>query len=63
MRAVKAKALRRVVGFHPADRVDYSMDTVKHIKFNGNPFPIVGTIRAVGKRREYQDAKRILKGA
>lgn len=64
MRAVKAKALRKALAFHPGQPREY--DTGKpsvrlgNLAPDGNrrPFAITGTIKATGLRRSYQAVKR-----
>ena len=63
MRAVKAKALRRAVGFHPRARRDYDHATPVRkltIGADGKPqtYVVTGTITATGARRQYQSVKR-----
>lgn len=63
MRAVKAKALRKALGFHPATPREYEHDKPTQkvaIGTNGQPqvYVVTGTIKTTGLRRSYQAVKR-----
>lgn len=52
MRAVKAKALRKALGFHPGDEREYTGTK------NSFLFGQVGSARVLGARSQYQAVKR-----
>lgn len=65
MRAVKAKALRKALGFHPGDKREYTMGAnsfrLGPLGRDGKPQPvaITGTIRCSSNARgQYQKVKR-----
>lgn len=65
MRAVKAKALRKALGFHPGQPCEYttgkpSIRMGNDLGPDGNrrPFAVTGTIKANGARTGYQAVKR-----
>lgn len=63
MRATKAKALRRAVGFKPSAPREFSHDHMiekTSIVVNGRPtrYVVTGTVIAAGARRQYQAVKR-----
>lgn len=71
MRAVKAKLLRRKLGFHPAAPRDYDTGPAKQkivMGANGTPqmtpegkpqlYVVTGSIKTAGARRSYQAVKR-----
>lgn len=65
MRAVKAKALRKALGFHPGEKREYAMGAnsyrLGHFGANGKPQPvaITGTISCSSiARSQYQKVKR-----
>lgn len=65
MRAVKAKALRKALAFHPGQPREYttgkpSIRLGNELGPDGNrrPFAVTGTIKATGKRSSYQAVKR-----
>lgn len=65
MRAVKAKALRKALGFHPGDKREYTMWANSYrlgpLGANGKPQPvaITGTIRCTSSARgQYKKVKR-----
>lgn len=62
MRATKAKALRRAMGFKPSAPRDFSHDRMieKTSIVNGRPtrYVVTGTVTATGARRQYQSVKR-----
>lgn len=65
MRAVKAKALRKALGFHPGQPREYS-EGKPGVRLSNDltpegkriPFAITGTLKATGARRSYQAVKR-----
>lgn len=62
MRATKAKALRRAMGFKPSAPREFSHDRMieKTSIVNGRPtrYVVTGTVTATGARRQYQAVKR-----
>lgn len=63
MRSVKAKALRRALGFHPGKEREYQMDKPAQkvrIGTDGRPqvYAVSGTVTCKGVRGEYQKVKR-----
>ena len=62
MRATKAKALRRAMGFKPSAPREFSHDRMieKTSIMNGRPtrYVVTGTITVTGARRQYQAVKR-----
>lgn len=63
MNQKKAKALRKGIGFHPADKRQYDSDKPSHRvgrDMQGKPtlHVVTGTIRCTAARQQYQKVKR-----
>lgn len=63
MRAVKAKALRKALGFQPGVQREYDMGKQSqriHMDVQGKPqvHVVTGTIKCTGTRNSYQTVKR-----
>lgn len=58
MRGKEAKRLRKLTGFHPADKREYRQlgNNVRIV--DGTPQRFPGTITATGARELYQDMKK-----